>query len=215
MGRRKKHENVRALILSVATKLFSELGFAKTTVDDITTAANIGKATFYGEFSSKEVLLFTTLMAQIDTIYKEMERLANLTDYSVPYRIEAMLVYNLLTVYETAQQNIENTEQMIGLMMQTNSVEVQKEAIPRLVREYHLLVSLIEEGIRVGVFQPDIPAPLYARLLRNSLICFHPPGMFQYSVPELEFLARSHIRLMLAGMKVAPLLPEKPPEVDD
>ncbi|MFP4548933.1 MAG: TetR/AcrR family transcriptional regulator [Fidelibacterota bacterium] len=51
-------------MIDEATKLFSTLGFKKTSIDDITTAAGVAKGTFYNIFSSKEDILFAVLEEQ-------------------------------------------------------------------------------------------------------------------------------------------------------
>lgn len=51
-------------ILESAMRVFGELGFARTTVADITRAAGVGRATFYVYFASKEEV-FAALAEQV------------------------------------------------------------------------------------------------------------------------------------------------------
>jgi AcrR family transcriptional regulator len=58
MNRQKtKKDATRELILTEASKLFSLLGYEKTTLDQILEKANIAKGTFYYHFKSKEQLV--------------------------------------------------------------------------------------------------------------------------------------------------------------
>lgn len=55
--RTKPREVRREELLSAAAKLFLEKGLAATSVDDIVSAADVAKGTFYLHFASKEALL--------------------------------------------------------------------------------------------------------------------------------------------------------------
>lgn len=52
IGKREQNkEKVRTLLISEATKLFSEKGYENTTVADIVSASTVGRGTFYNYFS--------------------------------------------------------------------------------------------------------------------------------------------------------------------
>ncbi|MBF7082860.1 TetR/AcrR family transcriptional regulator [Desulfallas sp. Bu1-1] len=53
----RRKEQIRERIIKAALQAFDEYGYAKTTVDDITTRADIGHGTFYQYFKSKQDLL--------------------------------------------------------------------------------------------------------------------------------------------------------------
>ena len=57
-GRReRRHAETRARLMSAALRLFAERGFADTSIEDITEAADVGKGTFFNYFPSKEHVL--------------------------------------------------------------------------------------------------------------------------------------------------------------
>jgi AcrR family transcriptional regulator len=57
-GRRERKRNeTHQKLLGCALRLFGERGFANTTVEDITEAADVGKGTFFNYFPSKEHIL--------------------------------------------------------------------------------------------------------------------------------------------------------------
>lgn len=57
-GRRERRRTAtRELIFRTALRLFADHGFAGTTVEDITEAADVGKGTFFNYFPSKEHVL--------------------------------------------------------------------------------------------------------------------------------------------------------------
>ncbi len=55
--RQRRSAETRERMFRAALRLFAEKGFAETTVEDITNAADIGKGTFFNYFPSKEHIL--------------------------------------------------------------------------------------------------------------------------------------------------------------
>ncbi|MGB6067837.1 MAG: TetR/AcrR family transcriptional regulator [Desulfomonilaceae bacterium] len=55
--RERRCAETRERLIEHALRLFSERGFAETTVEDITNAADVGKGTFFNYFPSKEHIL--------------------------------------------------------------------------------------------------------------------------------------------------------------
>src|SRR6266704_1593727 len=58
IGRRQRRSaEIRDRLFRAALNLFAEKGFAETTVEDITEAADVGKGTFFNYFPSKDHIL--------------------------------------------------------------------------------------------------------------------------------------------------------------
>src|ERR1700704_671713 len=55
--RQRRSAETRDRLFRAALRLFAEKGFAKTTVEDITNAADVGKGTFFNYFPSKDHIL--------------------------------------------------------------------------------------------------------------------------------------------------------------
>ncbi|HEX4833061.1 MAG TPA: TetR family transcriptional regulator [Trebonia sp.] len=59
-GRRdRKKDETRQALRDAARRLFAEKGFSRTTIDDVTEAANVSRRTFFRYFDSKDDLLRT------------------------------------------------------------------------------------------------------------------------------------------------------------
>jgi AcrR family transcriptional regulator len=59
-GRReRRHAETRERLMRAALRLFAERGFAGTSIEDITDAADVGKGTFFNYFETKEHVLDT------------------------------------------------------------------------------------------------------------------------------------------------------------
>src|SRR5205807_6036630 len=55
--RQRRSAEIRERLFRSALALFAEKGFAETTVEDITKAADVGKGTFFNYFPSKDHIL--------------------------------------------------------------------------------------------------------------------------------------------------------------
>src|SRR2546422_8324892 len=55
--RQRRSAEIRERLFRAALNLFAKKGFAETTVEDITEAADVGKGTFFNYFPSKEHIL--------------------------------------------------------------------------------------------------------------------------------------------------------------
>src|SRR6202521_3700357 len=55
--RQRRSADIRERLFRAALDLFAQKGFAETTVEDITEAADVGKGTFFNYFPSKDHIL--------------------------------------------------------------------------------------------------------------------------------------------------------------
>src|SRR5256885_9233530 len=75
-GRRQRRSaETRERLFRAALKLFTEKGFAETTVEDITNAADVGKGTFFNYFPSKEHILIAFSEMQLGKLQQAVENL--------------------------------------------------------------------------------------------------------------------------------------------
>src|SRR3989339_392886 len=70
---RKKNSTRQALIVS-ATRLFAERGIYQTTIDEITSVADLGKGTFYKHFASREELLAMVVRQGFDLLIEDLDQ---------------------------------------------------------------------------------------------------------------------------------------------
>ena len=66
--RKRRSADLRERLFRSALNLFAKQGFAETTVEDITNAADIGKGTFFNYFPSKDHLLIAFSEMQLEKL---------------------------------------------------------------------------------------------------------------------------------------------------
>src|SRR6201985_1675762 len=71
--RSRRSAETRERLFLAAVHLFAEKGFAETTVEDITNAADVGKGTFFNYFPSKEHLLIAFSDMQLGKMERFVE----------------------------------------------------------------------------------------------------------------------------------------------
>jgi AcrR family transcriptional regulator len=142
----------RRLIEAAAARVFAEQGFPNTTVAEVARAAGVSPAAIYLYFSSREELLFATVLAEVDDLEARMRRaLANAKTPDIALR-RMMDAY-----FEFFADRPE------GFRMLTAGLErsARIKADPDLVAEYDrralacltLLNGVIERGMAEGVLR--------------------------------------------------------------
>src|SRR5690242_1789288 len=71
--RQRRSTEIREKLFRAALKLFGEKGFAETTVEDITNAADVGKGTFFNYFPSKDHILIAFSEMQLAKLQATVE----------------------------------------------------------------------------------------------------------------------------------------------
>lgn len=154
MGRTVDGEALPQRLLAVATRLFAEKGFEKTSVQEIVEAAGVTKGAMYHYFAAKDDLL--------QEIYQRLlrmqrERLETIMAGSHP--VARRLHAAAADVVVTAIANLDDATIFLR-SMHLLSAERQR-AVRAARREYHeRFRSLVEEGQRGGTFRADVPADL-------------------------------------------------------
>lgn len=72
--RERKKLTTKAMLLDAARTLFAEKTVAKTTIDDITEAADVARATFFNYFQSKNAILQELWLEQISNFSLSVDR---------------------------------------------------------------------------------------------------------------------------------------------
>lgn len=110
-------EQIRTKLLIEGESLFSTFGLKKVTIDEITAAVNIAKATFYTFYDSKEALYLDIIQSTQAKIFAELDTLlSSNTNYNSKQRVKQVFaaMYQLMLQYPLLSQINSNTITLIS-----------------------------------------------------------------------------------------------------
>jgi AcrR family transcriptional regulator len=194
-GRRQRRSTeFRERIFRAALDLFAKKGFANTTVEDITNAADVGKGTFFNYFPSKDHILISFSDMQIAKLQDAVKNMRHSKE-SMPAFMAAL---SLRMTAEPAR-----SPSVVRAILQAN---LSSSAVRSAMRENHaraqaLLAQLIKVGQQRGEFRNDMPAAELARVFRQTIF----GTLLLWSVYEDSSLtARINTALQVLWLGLAP-----------
>lgn len=160
--RQRRSAEIRERLFRAALKLFSEKGFAETTVEDITEAADVGKGTFFNHFPSKDHLLISFSDMQLAKLHQAVQ---NMRDSKEP--MPAFL--RKLSVRMTEEPARAPDVVRAILLANLSSSSVRSTMKEKHARALELMTQLIEIGQQRGEFRRDLPAKDLAQVFRQTV----------------------------------------------
>jgi AcrR family transcriptional regulator len=163
-GRRERHRaETRDRLYRAALDLFAERGFLRTTVEDITEAADVGKGTFFNYFPTKEHILAEFGGAYLVAVQKGLEE-ARETEGPI-----IDVLHNLAT--NSIRQINENGALIRAIYAAHASCEsVRRELQQRVQACRKLLAEIIKIAQDRGEVRRDIPAAELSRLIQGIMM---------------------------------------------
>ena len=176
LGRRTRHKaELRSRLLRAALDLFARQGFAATTVEQITEAADVGKGTFFNYFPSKEQVLTGFGQLQVGRIEAA---LALARAGQEPMReVLRRLTYALAEEPGRSQALVRSL-----LVANLSSEPVRQVFRGNLARGRRRLAQLFAHGQRRGEIRRDRKPAELARLFQQMFLgtvllwAIHPPA---------------------------------------
>jgi AcrR family transcriptional regulator len=162
-GRRaRRSAATRESLFRAALDLFALQGFAETTVEDITDAADVGKGTFFNYFPSKDHLLLAFSDMQIAKLQAAVDRVLQ-SDEPMPSFLRTL---GLNMTAEPARN-----PSIIRALLQAN---LSSTAVREIMRENHkrshaLLTRLVQTGQDRREIRSDLPAAEIAHVFRQTI----------------------------------------------
>jgi AcrR family transcriptional regulator len=162
-SRRVRHSaELRERLFRAALVLFGKKGYAETTVEDITEAADVGKGTFFNYFPTKEHILMAFGEMQLG----KLEAIVRDTQQSdLPMRdVLRMLVLRM------TEEPIRNPA-IVRALLQANltAVPVRGAMLRIHDRNRALLGKLIRHGQERSEIRIDLPAEEIAQVWRQTI----------------------------------------------
>ena len=152
----------RESLFRAALDLFAIKGFADTTVEDITEAADVGKGTFFNYFPTKDHLLLAFSDMQIAKLQVAVDRVVQSREPMQSY----LRGFGVYMTTEPARN-----PSLIRALLQAN---LSSSAVREVMRENHarshaLLTKLIETGQERREIRTDLPAADIAHVFRQTV----------------------------------------------
>jgi AcrR family transcriptional regulator len=160
--RLRRSAELRDRLFRAALTLFAKKGYANTTVEDITEAADVGKGTFFNYFPSKEHVLMAFGEMQL-------EKLAAIVQEAQRSDLPMREVLRTLVLRMT-EEPIRNPA-IVRALLQANlsSVPVRGEMLRIHNRNRKLLGELIRHGQDRGEIRTDYPPEEIAQAWRQTI----------------------------------------------
>jgi AcrR family transcriptional regulator len=161
--RRVRHSaELRERLFRAALILFGKKGFAETTVEDITEAADVGKGTFFNYFPTKEHILMAFSEMQLGKL-QTVVRDAQQSDLPMQDVLRIL-------VLRMTEEPIRNPA-IVRALLQGNLTAVPVRGEMRRIhdRNLALLGQLIRHGQERNEIRTDLPAEEIAQVWRQTI----------------------------------------------
>jgi AcrR family transcriptional regulator len=161
--RQRRREQTGERLFVAAMELFSRKGFAQTTVEDITKAADVGKGTFFNYFPSKEHVFSYLVGKQQDTVreHLEMAREAKLSSEEVLTSLGRSLIRFPAKSPQMARSLI---QAFLG------NIEVREYIVREMSIAREWIAEIISLGQERGELRDEIPPAELARAYHRVLL---------------------------------------------
>ena len=160
--RQRRSADIRERLFRSALELFAQKGFAETTVEDITEAADIGKGTFFNYFPSKDHILLAFGELQLSKL-ESMIELARSSGEPMPEFLR-------LLGMRMTQEPTRNPAIIRALLQAYLSTTPVRAAMMDLQRRIHALhTQMIQLGQERGEIRGDLPATEIAHVFRQTI----------------------------------------------
>ena len=142
-------EERKTQILTAATKVFSNHGFANARMDDIVAESGLSKGALYWYFDSKDAIIVSILDQIFDYETAHVREILEIED-SAKAKLEVFV--------DTTIKDLEKMKPMMPIFFDFWSLSVRKKTIKLAIKRYYqnfldLIEPIIEEGIKKGEFR--------------------------------------------------------------
>ncbi len=146
----KAHTRVR--IINSAKKLFSEQGYQKTTIVDISRQAGLSEAALYEYFQGKEDLLLTIPDLWVSELLKDLDEQL----FGIQGAVNKLRKYLWWYLRRVEQAPLD--AKIVYLFLKTNANFLNTEVYANVRKFYSYLIDIFEEGQKNGEMRSDLDA---------------------------------------------------------
>ena len=198
MGRRRKFENRFEIIVETAAALFTAKGPQNTTMEEIARQCDLGKATLYAEFESKEELMNAVIVRHMQEAERWMRARAMGATGHYMATLHSILIDRIMGIYDHANQHFHTAEMM---EVAQNKRDGGEKIRCQWDQESRVFAELMEKAAANGEM-PSAGDYFYkARMLRKALTGLLPPYVACIARDAFECDLREIVSVYLAGLK--------------
>jgi len=143
-------EHTRVRIINSAKKLFSEQGYQKTTIVDISKQAGLSEAALYEYFQGKEDLLLTIPDLWVSELLHDLDDQL----FGIQGAVNKLRKYLWWYLRRVEQAPLD--AKIVYLFLKTNANFLNTEVYANVKKLYAYLVDIFEEGQKEGEMKPDL-----------------------------------------------------------
>jgi AcrR family transcriptional regulator len=161
--RQRRREETSERIFMAAMELFSCKGFAHTTVEEITRAADVGKGTFFNYFPSKEHVLSYLVGKQgsVIALHRTLAREGATSSEELLYSLGRSLV-------KFPAQSPQLARSLISSFM--GNAEVREYIMKEMTEKRQWIAEIMRLGQRRGELKSDLAAAELARIFQHAVL---------------------------------------------
>src|SRR6516162_9130357 len=160
--RQRRSAEIRGRLFRAALSRFARKGFAETTVEDITNAADVGKGTFFNYFPSKDHILIAFGEMQLAKLKGAAEE-ARRTQIPMPQFLRSL--GQRMTEEPTRHPDIVRAL-LLAYLSSTPVREVMLDLQNRVLAVHSEMIAL---GQQRGEIRDDLPAIELAQVFRQTI----------------------------------------------
>ena len=186
----------RHLIITAAQEAFSDLGFDRARISDIARRAGVADGTIYLYFKSKDELLISLFEERVAPAMEVIEQAVAKGAQDPRGRFA-----NLIRAYLKTMQEDPSLGSIITMQVRQSRRFITDYDNRPLARFFSVLRSMIDDGIKQGIFRSDLSIDALRWMVFGSLDAFTLAwGLGRNSAMDLNELGEHLINLLLRGL---------------
>jgi TetR/AcrR family fatty acid metabolism transcriptional regulator len=150
MAKNNTKENTRVRIINSAKKLFSEQGYQKTTIVDISRKAGLSEAALYEYFQGKEDLLLTIPDLWVSELLRDLDEQL----FGIQGAVNKLRKYLWWYLRRVEQAPLD--AKIVYLFLKTNANFLNTEVYANVKKLYAYIVDIFEDGQKSGEMKSDL-----------------------------------------------------------
>jgi AcrR family transcriptional regulator len=181
-------------LLVLAATMFAERGLRATTVRDIADSAGILSGSLYHHFKSKEQMVEEVLRDFLDWLFERYQQIIA-TEPNPLERLKGLFMTSFEAIEDRHAQVViyQDEAQRLSSLPQFDFVETRNK------EQRKMWLDLLNEGVKLGDFRPDIDVDVVYRFIRDttwvSVRWYQPGGPL-----TAEEVGRQYLAIVLGGI---------------